>query len=388
MDQLSQTGVVLIGLSPTLESLVAAYLLKIQKYDLLAVTIVGPVNSGFHCSVDEESIKLLKKFCDYLQIPFQLIYLQDEYQEVVMNHWTAKRIEGIYEDRCHNCRQWRIKVLYEVMKKNGLKNMATGHYAKLTKNPVDHKVVISGSGDFENDQSSDLLGLPHEILNSLELPLGELQKKDVIKLAENFSLDHQSFSKEKNCFNMTDDEKQKWSKSIPHAYHKEGVIMTSDDRNVSAHHGVFNYQLGDKFDGQEQYQRDEHEWMINKIDLVSATIFLKDKKDVKPKKLLLKCLGTSEKMDYSRAIKGYLREPKTKQEVEVIFYFKPFNYIEVDIISSDSIYLFSGQVLTIYKKRGSSSLVYLKGKVVSIFEHSLPAEESKDAKKAHSSFCF
>ena len=62
-DHSTQGEKILIGISGSLDSMVAAYLLKIQRYNLLAVTVVnvwdesyGPPPNNLACFLSEERI--------------------------------------------------------------------------------------------------------------------------------------------------------------------------------------------------------------------------------------------------------------------------------------------------------------------------------------------
>src|SRR6476620_8985275 len=82
-----------------LDSFVTAYLLKIQKYDLIGVTIVnswdeytGDQESTFSCHSSPQRLDKIKEFCNKLGIPLQIVKSSIEFKDEVVETWIADKI--------------------------------------------------------------------------------------------------------------------------------------------------------------------------------------------------------------------------------------------------------------------------------------------------------
>jgi tRNA-uridine 2-sulfurtransferase len=365
-EQNTSSSSILIGLSPRIESLVAAYLLKIQKHDLIGVCIVGQTQSGFQCSIDESALKLLKKFCDHLQIPLQILRMTEEHEEKIMNYWTTQKVEGTFDDICFRCKRWKLLTLYHQMNHLGLNKMATGHYAKIVKNATDHKVVIARSADIENDQAGYFLGLPSELLECLELPLAELQKKDVIKLAQNFSLDHAQFENQSNCFKHSQEWMKAWFEHVPGHLKKEGIIITDEDIKIDSHDGIFYFEEGQGYQDDHKPELGEKTWIVSKTDYINGSVVISEKPSLFVSKLLMEGVGFSSKLDRTKCQKAFLHDSKENVDYPVVLYLKSQNYFECHFEANAEAVIFKNQILTFAKKKGKGATLLASGKVIKV----------------------
>ncbi len=178
---------VVIGLSGGASSFIAAYLLKIQKYELIGVTILQKSKADTKCFISEEGLKKIKDFCLRLSIPHHIVDADEEYIERVENSWVSKKIEALpWSLTCTPCHQYRMEILYQKMKEFNAPHLSTGHFAKVFRG--EYGVTVHSTHDLSLDQSRILHSLSPEILSSLILPLSSLGSSEMEKLTHNFSL--------------------------------------------------------------------------------------------------------------------------------------------------------------------------------------------------------
>lgn len=200
---------VVVGLSNKIDSFVAAYLLKKQKYNVIGITVLTWNNSSEDDEEEEQATydfgnddkekeevkfnapkcsiidtKQIEKFCQWLDIPFYVADASASFERCIVDPAVEKRLEGRYFQSCINCHSFRVNTLYEKALKLGAHLIATGHYAKIHLHKSYNQHFIYKANDIKNDQSFILSGLNEEISNKLLLPLGDLLKEEVLKLSE------------------------------------------------------------------------------------------------------------------------------------------------------------------------------------------------------------
>jgi tRNA U34 2-thiouridine synthase MnmA/TrmU len=364
-DKQTRREKVLIGLSG-IDSMVVAYLLKIQKYDLLAVTIInswddftGDQEKTFSCHMTTEKVEKLKEFCHQLGIPFQAYKAGAEFREEVIESWLSDRLVGVRPKPCWSCHDFRMRFLFQKMKEAGATLMATGHYAKLFRHESHDTVFVHTSGDEQFDQSSLLSRLPHNILASLMLPLSDLTRKEVVKLAENFAISHDSHQiPMHDCLKFTPDLIETFEKKVPSSFIRDGDIMSIDNtEHFGTHLGIHRYTVGDHLEPVENRQvkgvMAGFSYSDKKI-FVAPDIFFK-----RTKFMLVDC-HFSEEVSMIEPLKGFVVFPDQSYR-ECWFMLKNLSAASVELLEGFEIV--PGNIVTVVKKKGKNAKVFLTGVV-------------------------
>lgn len=181
---------IIVGLNNCIEAAISLYLLKMQKLDLIAVTIRTP-------DLSDSMIQEIKNLCSRLSVPHFLEDAMSEYEEVVNNHWIEKKISGKNYDRDLLKQGLLMGRLYEKMKELNGDHLATGHYAKIVGQ------ITQRASDEDHDQSLYVARLPEYIREKLILPLSDLRASEVKKIAENFGLKENEKNSDSFSFDET-----------------------------------------------------------------------------------------------------------------------------------------------------------------------------------------
>jgi tRNA-specific 2-thiouridylase len=365
-DKKGRKEKVLVALSGGVGSFVMAYLLKIQKYDLVAVSIQNTwdeakneVPNILSCHLTESKLQSIKDFCQKLSIPLQIERAGTDFKETVVEEWMGDRILGKVSRACWTCHDLRMKLLHQKMKETGAKHLATGHFAKLFHHEGHGSVYVHSSADLESDQSILLSRLPHEILNSLMLPLSELGKKEVLKLAENFGLRESEKALSFNeCFPLTPGVLEILAKKIPPKLVRGGEVMSLDgSENFAEHAGILEHRLGESLTVRSGgITRDaklgQYNYAEKKFIVVGDDYF-------KRKEILLKEVRFSEEISWIEPVKGIL----VQGERSIDCWIYPKTLSSVHVVFDEPVELQEGQVVGVQKKSGRNAKVYLTGEV-------------------------
>jgi tRNA (5-methylaminomethyl-2-thiouridylate)-methyltransferase len=135
----------------------------------------------------EDDLQFVQKTCEFLDVPLEIVSLQQEYWDAVVSYTIAEAREGRTPNPDVLCNQFvkfdaffrKISPEYE--------KVATGHYAQTTTQP-DGTVDLLCSPDKVKDQTYFLSHLDQAQLKRALFPIGHLTKEEVRKLAIQFNL--------------------------------------------------------------------------------------------------------------------------------------------------------------------------------------------------------
>ncbi len=368
-----RTKPVLVGLSGGLDSLVAAYLLRIQKRELYAVIIAstpeGMQDEGdqiFTCHQSDARIATVKKICEHLQIPLTIVRPRDEFVVDVMKPWMSARIEGTRPRKCYDCHAFRMQWLLKKMNELGCGSIATGHYAKLVHSTPGSPAAVHSSNDLEADQSGLLSALPQEILAHLELPLSELQRKEVIKIAENFEIHPTartiSFG---GCLPALPKVNAWIEQRVPEVLRREGDVIALDSEAVLGKHGGFHtVEYGSAW---AMPSKDKPlfvvaaDWRDKELKVAPLDYF-------KDKGIFLRTCHWGEGTDFSAPIKGYIHHSGGLSDCEVLVSPRTMGGAWVQMLEGEHEFPL-GETLTIFRRRGKNAKVVVTGVMFRLARH-------------------
>jgi len=178
---------VVVGLSGGVDSSVAAYLLKEQGYEVIGMFMRNwhdeSVTISDDCPwIDDSNDALL--IANQLNIPFQIIDLSEEYKNKIVDYMFNEYKNGRTPNPDVLCnREIKFDVFLKAAMNLGADFVATGHYCRSTsdENGIFH---LKTGVDNSKDQSYFLCQLNQYQLSKSIFPIGNLEKKEVRKIAE------------------------------------------------------------------------------------------------------------------------------------------------------------------------------------------------------------
>jgi tRNA-uridine 2-sulfurtransferase len=181
---------IVVGLSGGVDSSVAAYLLKEQGHEVIAIFMKNwhdeSVTISNECPWLEDSNDALL-IAEKLGIPFQTLDLSAEYQKRIVDYMFAEYQAGRTPNPDVLCnREIKFDVFLKAAKKLKADFVATGHYCQKTEftDEKGEKVyqLVAGA-DPNKDQSYFLCQLSQEQLSMALFPIGHLLKPAVREIA-------------------------------------------------------------------------------------------------------------------------------------------------------------------------------------------------------------
>jgi tRNA-uridine 2-sulfurtransferase len=186
---------VVIGLSGGVDSSVAAYLLKKQGYDVIALFMInwhdttGTLSGD--CSWNEDQV-FAKLVARKLEIPFHTVDFSKQYSKRVVDYMFSEYEQGRTPNPDVLCnREIKFDLFVEAARQFGADFVATGHYCR--KEELQASVgqpiyrLLTGS-DTNKDQSYFLCQLSQQQLSGALFPIGHLLKSEVRKMAREINL--------------------------------------------------------------------------------------------------------------------------------------------------------------------------------------------------------
>ena len=179
---------VVVAMSGGVDSSVTAGILVEEGYEVAGVSLrlwecqrEQPQNCSDHLGA--------KTVAGLLGIPHTLVDLRSEFASAVVRPFARSYLHGRTPNPCVACnRDFKLGALLEWAKAEGAEYVATGHYARLSRDRAGGGVSLFRGADRQKDQSYFLFALSQEQLAHTLFPLGDLVKAEVRRKARNLGL--------------------------------------------------------------------------------------------------------------------------------------------------------------------------------------------------------
>lgn len=186
---------IVLGLSGGVDSSVAAYLLKQQGYEVVGVYMINWKDTVGTLSGEcpyEDDLLIAELVARKLNIEFHSVDLSDRYRERVVDYMFSEYKLGRTPNPDVLCnREIKFDAFLEAASQLGASKVATGHYCRkdviIDSNGHTLYRLLAGS-DPNKDQSYFLCQLSQEQLSKALFPIGDIEKPEVRRIAEELGL--------------------------------------------------------------------------------------------------------------------------------------------------------------------------------------------------------
>lgn len=232
-----------IAISGGIDSLMAAHILKEKGADLTGIHFISGYEKVKSTSEIYENIAYIS---DQLGIHIDVIDCHIPFKKKVVDYFTKTYANGETPNPCLVCNPIiKFGTILDQVKKNGAKSLATGHYARIIKDPDGKCHLYKGIDGFK-DQSYFLAFLTEQQLKEACFPLGNYTKEHIKEMAASHGLS--PITKEESqdiCFIPDNNyggflENQDGFKSCP------GDIINHQGKKVGSHQGLHRFTIGQR----------------------------------------------------------------------------------------------------------------------------------------------
>jgi len=193
---LSLEGLVVVAMSGGVDSAVAAALLVRQGVPAVGVTLrvwpsQRPADPGerFDSCCSPAAVDDARAAAAALGIRHYVLNYEAEFDREVIQYFTDAYVAGETPNPCVPCNA-RLKFgsLLDRARGWGAARVATGHYARIARDPASGRLLLRRGADPRKDQSYFLYSLSQAQLGAAHFPVGHLRKEETRRIAAELGL--------------------------------------------------------------------------------------------------------------------------------------------------------------------------------------------------------
>jgi tRNA-specific 2-thiouridylase len=253
---------VVVAMSGGVDSSVAAALLLRDGYDVMGVFMrlgspkgVESVEENASCDTSGKNkqgcCSVLdavdaRRVAGMLDIPFYVLNFEQDFGKVI-DYFVSEYNRGRTPNPCVRCNDWlKFGKLAQYANAVGADYVASGHYARVATDPVTGERRLLRGLDHRKDQSYVLFGISHQALQHTLLPIGDFEKHEVRKIAEELKLP--VFNKpdsQEICFVPNNDYAGLVQRRTPEAF-RTGDFVTVAGEPLGRHEGHQHFTIGQR----------------------------------------------------------------------------------------------------------------------------------------------
>ncbi len=241
---------VFVGMSGGVDSSVTAHLLLQQGYTVVGVFMKnwsGRLDTkrgtfSFPCS-SQSDFESARQAAGHLGIPLYTFDFEQEYRDRVIEYFVGEIERGRTPNPDIMCnKEIKFKVFLDKCVTLGADMIATGHYARVSEE--DGLFLLKKGLDETKDQSYFLATLGQEQLSKTLFPIGELQKSEVRRIAQEIELPNADRPDSQGICFVGEIDVNEFIKAF--VGEKPGKIVTSEGEVIGEHKGIYFHTIGQR----------------------------------------------------------------------------------------------------------------------------------------------
>jgi tRNA-uridine 2-sulfurtransferase len=270
---------VIVGMSGGVDSSVSALLLQQQGYHVEGLFMKNWEEDGNddNCSADQDLVDA-QAVALKLGIRLHTVNFSTEYWDRVFSYFLEEYQAGRTPNPDIMCnKEIKFRAFLDYAKELGADYIATGHYVRSKKE--NNQTFLLKGVDNNKDQSYFLYALSQAQIKDALFPVGELEKPEVRKIAEQYEFrNHNKKDSTGICFIGERKFKDFLQQYLPA---QPGNIETDDGKVIGKHQGLMYYTIGQRqglgIGGMKDV--DESAWYVADKDLKRNVLIVVQRND-------------------------------------------------------------------------------------------------------------
>ncbi|HDQ46383.1 MAG TPA: tRNA 2-thiouridine(34) synthase MnmA [bacterium] len=267
---------VVVGMSGGVDSTAAAALLQKKGYEVIGMTMALSTPASRCCS--EQDVHDARRMAHKLGILHYVIPMHGPFQERVIAYFASEYAAGRTPNPCAVCNPAiKFGELLRKAREAGGELLATGHYARITRDPGNGRFLLRRGRERGKDQSYFLARLSQEALGWTLFPVGGFPKAKIRGLAESLGLDvSRKRDSQDVCF-VPDSGVLSYLESLRGSPFPPGPIRDRPGRLLGEHRGIAGYTIGQR---RGLGIAAKNPLYVTGIDAESNTVFVGEEKEL------------------------------------------------------------------------------------------------------------
>jgi tRNA-specific 2-thiouridylase len=245
---------VVAAMSGGVDSAVAAALLRDEGFEVIGLTMsLYALPRQARRSDDLRSCCGLRARDDAHRVALALgiehftADFRKAFEETVVADFCGEYVRGRTPNPCLRCNEFvKFDRLWTRAKRLGAEALATGHYARIERDPGSGRWRLLKGVDSTKDQSYFLYTLSQSQLARTLFPLGRYRKAEIREIAKKLALPvAEKRESQEICFVPDNDYARFLRNRLPGAF-KPGPIVDLRGRTIGRHDGIMNFTVGQR----------------------------------------------------------------------------------------------------------------------------------------------
>ena len=338
---------VVVAMSGGVDSSVVAGIMKQDGYNVVGITLKlyddakNSKNSRQCCA--GQDIMDAKRVSDHLNIKHEILYYQKKFKSDVIDSFIDSYSSGETPIPCVQCNQTvKFRDLFKYSKDLNADALITGHYVTRKANGI--TASMYRAKDHNRDQSYFLFNTTQQQLDFLRFPLGEIDKSETRKLANDLGLNvAEKPDSQDICFVPNGDYSSVIKKYRPESF-KPGNIIDLTGKKIGTHDGIINFTIGQR---RGIKIADKSPLYVVKIDSENNSITVGSRKNLLIDKMQLRDLNIlGKKKEFDSEVLAKVRSTGKLLKTRVKIFDQK---VEVNVLE-DETGISPGQACVFYKK--------------------------------------
>ena len=367
------TKKIVFGFNGSLDSIVGAYLLKRQGYEVigLAVCFKSTVEQEMPKRYDSygeliapspfmgeyiiDSLDDVRRVANEIGITFYATDASREYQDKVTDFVVGARIGGRSFSPKINTTELLFSILESKASSLGANLIGTGHYGKVVKNNVSKSHNIFVSQDLENDQSYLLSKCPENVLSKMYMPLSDMRKEEVIKIGKGLKIDFiEKDEKDKGPLMTREGLGHFVADRMPPSFVKDGhIIDYKNDSFLGEHLGIHNFAIGGHTIKNKAGTQMDKENVIIGFKYAAGTVYVAKTEDMSYQVVVLNQFHFFGGIDQSHPFEVYIKTRAGKKPKHATLYIHNNGYVELELDQAVNGFIPQGETVVLYSRPGA-----------------------------------